>query len=74
MRKYIYVCPRCGRAYIRYIPRRNMHCPVCDTVWKTRKAKGTSSYFSWKATIVFLAIVFSLTGYVLYRYGLFFNF
>ncbi len=32
-----------------------MKCGFCSTVWKTRKAKGTRSAFSWTATLVFLA-------------------
>ncbi len=32
-----------------------MKCGFCSTVWKTRKAKGTRSAFSWTATFVFLA-------------------
>ncbi|MBR5243560.1 MAG: hypothetical protein IKW13_04925 [Thermoguttaceae bacterium] len=51
MRKYYYVCPRCGRCYKRYIPRRKAKCAFCSTVWKTRKAKGTRSAFSWTATL-----------------------
>lgn len=55
MRKYYYVCPRCGRCYKRYIPRRKMKCVFCATKWKTRKAKGTRSAFSWTATFGVLA-------------------
>lgn len=55
MRKFYYVCPRCGRCYKRYIPRRKAKCGFCSTVWKTRGAKGTRSAFSWTATLVFLA-------------------
>ncbi|MBQ7814817.1 MAG: hypothetical protein IJ387_10040 [Thermoguttaceae bacterium] len=55
MRKYYYVCPRCGRCYNRYLPRRKMKCGFCSTAWKTRKAKGTRSAFSWTATLAFLA-------------------
>ncbi|MBR2003855.1 MAG: hypothetical protein IKK39_13035 [Thermoguttaceae bacterium] len=57
MRKYYYVCPRCGRCYKRYIPRRKAKCGFCSTVWKTRGAKGTRSAFSWTATLVFLAAI-----------------
>ena len=58
MRKYYYVCPRCGRCYKRFIPRRKAKCGFCSTVWKTRGAKGTRSAFSWTATLaLFLAIV-----------------
>lgn len=32
-----------------------MKCGFCSTAWKTRKAKGTRSAFSWTATFVFLA-------------------
>lgn len=34
-----------------------MKCGFCSTVWKTRKAKGTRSVFSWTATLVFLAAI-----------------
>ncbi len=58
MRKYYYVCPRCGRCYKRFIPRRKSKCGFCSTVWKTRGAKGTRSAFSWTATLTtILAIV-----------------
>lgn len=32
-----------------------MKCGFCSTGWKTRKAKGTRSAFSWTATFVCLA-------------------
>ncbi len=65
MRKYYYICPRCGRCYKRYIPRRKAKCRFCSTVWKTRKAKGTRSAFSWTATlttVLALALVAFFVG------------
>lgn len=34
-----------------------MKCGFCSTVWKTRKAKGTRSAFSWTATLAVLAAI-----------------
>ncbi len=65
MFKFYYVCPRCGRVYKRYIPRRKAKCAFCSTVWKTRKAKGTRAAFSWGATlaaILALAAICYLVG------------
>ncbi len=56
MRKYYYVCPRCGRTWRYFWPRRKMKCGFCSQTWKTRKAKGTYSRFSFTATILWLAI------------------
>ena len=42
-----------------------MKCGFCSTVWKTRKAKGTRSAFSWTATlatIIALAAIAFLVG------------
>ncbi len=42
-----------------------MKCAFCSTVWKTRKAKGTRSAFSWTATlaaIIALAVVSFFVG------------
>lgn len=64
MRKYYYVCPRCGRCYKRFVPRRKMKCGFCLTVWKTRKAKGTRSAFSWTATFVFLAALVAVAFFL----------
>lgn len=70
MRKYYYVCPRCGRCYKRYIPRRKAKCHFCSTVWKTRKAKGTRSAFSWTATLVCLLAIAALAYFGGRRLGL----
>ncbi|MBR4834189.1 MAG: hypothetical protein IKU86_07650 [Thermoguttaceae bacterium] len=64
MRKYYYVCPRCGRCYKRYIPRRKAKCAFCSTVWKTRKAKGTRSAFSWGATLTTILVVAALCFFI----------
>jgi len=34
-----------------------MKCGFCSTAWKTRKAKGTRSAFSWTATFFCLAAI-----------------
>lgn len=42
-----------------------MKCGFCSTGWKTRKAKGTRSAFSWTATlatIIALAVVSFFVG------------
>ena len=54
MRKYYYVCPRCGRTWVRYFPHQKMTCPFCQESWHTRGHKGTRSEFSLKATLVWL--------------------
>lgn len=71
MRKYYYVCPRCGRCYKRYIPRRKVKCGFCSTVWKTRKAKGTRSAFSWTATLTTLVALAALVFFVGRELGVF---
>lgn len=71
MRKYYYVCPRCGRCYKRYIPRRKTKCGFCSTVWKTRGAKGTRSAFSWTATLATIAACVALIFFVGRELGVF---
>ena len=64
MRKFYYICPRCGRCYKRYIPKRKMKCGFCSTVWKTRKAKGTRSAFSWTATLATIIALVAIAFFV----------
>lgn len=64
MCKYYYVCPRCGRCYKHYIPRRKAKCVFCDTVWHTRGAKGTRVAFSWTATFVCLAVIAAIVFFI----------
>jgi len=45
-----------------------MHCPICETHWRTKNAKGTRSEFSWKATLFMLAVVIAVSA-VAYFYG-----
>lgn len=71
MRKYYYVCPRCGRCYKRYIPRRKAKCHFCSTVWKTRKAKGTRSAFSWTATLATIVALGAIVFFVGRELGVF---
>ena len=54
MKKYIYACPRCGRQWVRFIPRSKMRCPFCSEVWHTRGRRSTRSRFSWAATFLWL--------------------
>lgn len=64
MCKYYYVCPRCGRRYKHYIPRRKTKCGFCGAVWHTRGAKGTQVAFSWTATLVCLAVVAAIVFFI----------
>ena len=73
MRKYYYVCPRCGRCYKRYIPRRKTKCGFCSTVWKTRGAKGTRSAFSWTATLGTILAIAVAVFFVGREFGVFSN-
>ena len=54
MKKYYYVCPRCGRTWVRYIPRSKMKCKFCEETWHTKNRKGTRSRFSFTATFLWL--------------------
>ena len=71
MRKYYYVCPRCGRCYKRFIPRRKTKCGFCSTVWKTRGAKGTRSSFSWTATLALFLAIIALAFFAGREFGVF---
>ena len=57
MKKYYYVCPRCGRQWVRYIPRSKMKCRFCSESWHTHGRRGTRSRFSWTATFFWLVIL-----------------
>ncbi|MBQ1337151.1 MAG: hypothetical protein II561_10385 [Thermoguttaceae bacterium] len=54
MKKYYYVCPRCGRTWVRYIPRSKMKCKFCEETWHTKNRKGTRSRFSFTATFLWI--------------------
>ena len=54
MKKFIYTCPRCGRQWVRFIPRRKMKCRFCSEVWHTRGRRSSRSRFSWTATFLWL--------------------
>ena len=71
MRKYYYVCPRCGRCYRRFIPRRKTKCGFCSTVWKTRGAKGTRSAFSWTATLTTALAIIAIAFFAGREFGVF---
>ncbi len=72
MKFYYYVCPRCGRTWRRYFPRSKMKCKFCNSTWKTKKAKGTRSHFSLKATFVWLIWIAAIL-FVLYKANAFVN-
>lgn len=57
MKKFYYVCPRCGRQWVRYIPRSKMKCRFCSESWHTHGRRGTRSRFSWSATFFWLVIL-----------------
>lgn len=57
MKKYYYVCPRCGRQWVRYIPRSKIKCRFCAEVWHTHGRRGTRSRFSWSATFFWLVVL-----------------
>lgn len=41
-----------------------MKCGFCSTVWKTRKAKGTRSAFSWTATLATIIALVAIAFFV----------
>ena len=62
MKKYIYACPRCGRQWVRFIPRSKMKCPFCSETWHTRGRRSTRSRFSWTATFLWLFWIALIAG------------
>lgn len=49
-----------------------MKCKFCNSTWKTKKAKGTRSHFSLKATFVWLIWIAAIL-FVLYKANAFVN-
>lgn len=47
-----------------------MKCAFCSTVWKTRKAKGTRSAFSWTATFATIIALAAVSFFVGREFGL----
>ena len=48
-----------------------MKCGFCSTVWKTRKAKGTRSAFSWTATLATIIALAAIAFFVGREFGVF---
>ena len=48
-----------------------MKCGFCSTVWKTRKAKGTRSAFSWTATLATIIALAAIAFFVGRELGVF---
>lgn len=65
MKKFYYVCPRCGRQWKRLIPRSKMRCKFCSEEWKTHGRRGTRSRFSWFATFFWLFWILLIAGVAL---------
>lgn len=60
MKTYYYTCPRCGRTWKRFIPRKTMTCKFCKEKWKTKGRRGTRERYSFEATfrwLLFIALV-----------------
>ena len=63
MKKFYYVCPRCGRKWRFYFRQKTMKCPFCNEEWNpysSRYSKLTTSRFSFTATLFCLAVLLAI--------------
>ena len=69
VKKFFYICPRCGRRWTRLWPRSVMKCDFCGESWNTVGKKTTSSRFSFSATLLWLVGI-ALVAFVVVKHDL----